>query len=253
MGHNSLVRVFALYNIKGGVGKTAAAVNLAYLSAREGHPTLLWDLDPQGAASYCLQVAPKVKGGRKALLRGKHPAADLIKPTAYDNLELLPADFSYRHMDLDLSEKKRPEKQLRKLLEPLEAHYHTVFLDCPPGITLTSESMFAAADTLLVPVIPAALSLRTLALIDDFLAREELTGLRTLAFYSMVDRRKALHRQLVDARHDGRFLFTTIPYASDIERMAERRAPVAEFAPRSAAAGAYAALWGEITGGVGLA
>ena len=241
------MRIYALYNIKGGVGKTAAAVNLAYLSARDGRSTLLWDLDPQGAASYCLQIDPKVKGGRKALLRGKSKTAELIKPTAYDNLELLPADFSYRNMDLELSDTKRPERRLRKLLEPLEEHYHTVFLDCPPGLTLTTESMFGAADTLLVPVIPAALSLRTLALIDEFLAREELARLRTLAFYSMVDRRKTLHRQLVDARHDdGRFLFTAIPYASDVERMAERRAPLAEFAPRSAAAAAYAALWGEI-------
>jgi cellulose biosynthesis protein BcsQ len=244
--HNYAVRVIALYNIKGGVGKTAAAVNLAYLSARDDRPTLLWDLDPQGAASYCLQIAPKVKGGRKALLEGKSALARLIRPTAYDHLELLPADFSYRNMDLGLNEKKRPEKQFRKLLDPLEEHYHTIFLDCPPGLTLTTESMFAAADLLVVPVIPGALSLRTLSLIDDFLAREELTHLKTLAFYSMVDRRKTLHRQLVDARHDGRFLFTTIPYASDIERMAERRAPVAEFAPRSAAAGAYEALWGEI-------
>jgi len=241
------VRVIALYNIKGGVGKTAAAVNLAWHSALAGRPTLLWDLDPQGAASWCLQVPPKVKGGRKALLRGKSPLARYVKPTAYDNLELLPADFSYRNMDLDLSEKKRPEKQLRKLLEPLDAHYHTVFLDCPPGLTLTTESMFAAADTLLVPVIPAALSLRTLALIDGFLSRMETARPRVLAFYSMVDRRKTLHRQLVDNRHaDGRFLFTTIPYAGDIERMAERRAPVAEFAPRSAGAAAFAALWGEV-------
>src|SRR5690606_9898068 len=152
----------------------------------------------------------------------------------------------YRNMDLDLNDAKRPEKRLRKMLEPLEADYDTIFLDCPPGLTLSSESMFGAADLLLVPVIPATLSLRTLALIDEFPAREELTRLRTVAFYSMVDRRKTLHRQLVDARHDGRFLFTTIPYASDIERMAERRAPVAEFAPRSAAAGAYAGLWGEV-------
>ena len=241
------MRIIALYNIKGGVGKTAAAVNLAYLSARDGHPTLLWDLDPQGAASYCLQVPPKVKGGRKALLRGKSRAAEYVKPTTYDNLELLPADFSYRNMDLDLSEKKRPEKQLRKMLEPLEAYYHTVFLDCPPGLTLTTESMFGAADMLLVPVIPAALSLRTLALIDDFLTRLETAQPRVLAFYSMVDRRKALHRQLTDNRHaDDRFLFTTIPYASDIERMAERRAPVAEYAPKSVAAAAYEALWHEL-------
>lgn len=240
------MKVIALYNIKGGVGKTAAAVNLAYLSARAGQPTLLWDLDPQGAASYCLGVDAKVKGGRKALLRGKHPVTELVKPSAFDGLDVLPADFSYRHMDIGLSEEKRPERRFRKLLEPLERDYHTIFLDCPPGLTLATESMFGAADVLLVPVIPATLSLRTLALIDDFLTQRELTRLRLLAFYSMVDRRKTQHRQLVDTRHDGRYLFTTIPYASAVERMAERRAPVAEYAPRSAAALAFGQLWSEL-------
>jgi len=240
------VKVIALYNIKGGVGKTAAAVNLAYLCAGGGRPTLLWDLDPQGAASYCLRVDARVKGGRKALLSGKHPLSRSVQPSPYPGLDVLPADFSYRHMDVALSDEKRPERRFRKLLEPLERDYDTIFLDCPPGLTLSSESMFGAADLLLVPVIPATLSLRTLALIDDFLKREELTDLRLRAFYSLVDRRKALHRQLVDNRHDGPFLFTTIPYASDVERMAERRAPVAEYAPRSPAAAAFAQLWSEL-------
>lgn len=240
------MKIFALYNIKGGVGKTAAAVNLAYLSARDGRITLLWDLDPQGAATYCLGAKAKLKGGRKALLGGKHPLGKLIQTTAYDKLDLLPADFSYRHMDLDLNDGKRPERRFRKLLEPLEMDYHHIFIDCPPGITLSSESMFEAADVLVVPVIPATLSLRTLGQIDDFLKKAELDHLQRLAFYSMVDRRKALHRTLVDNRHDHGFLFTTIPYASDVERMAEQRAPLAIFAPKSRAALAYEGLWAEL-------
>ena len=62
-------RVLATYNIKGGVGKTSAAVNLAYLAAQAGHPTLLWDLDPQAASTYLFRVRPKVKGGGRGLLR----------------------------------------------------------------------------------------------------------------------------------------------------------------------------------------
>jgi chromosome partitioning protein len=240
------MKIFALYNIKGGVGKTAAAVNLAYLSAREERVTLLWDLDPQGAASYCLGEKGKLKGGSKALLRAKRLDGDLIRRTTYDRLDLLPADFSYRHLDLALSEDKRPERRFRKLLENLDMDYHHIFIDCPPGITLTSESMFEAADVLVVPVIPATLSLRTLDQIDGFLKKAELEHLNRLAFYSMVDRRKGLHRRLVDLRHDHDFLFSTIPYASDVERMAEQRAPLMSYAPKSRAAQAYESLWSEL-------
>ncbi len=75
--------VFATYNIKGGVGKTAAAVNLAWLSAQEGARTLVWDLDPQGAASFYFRIEPKVKGGGKGLVQGKRDAHKVIKWTDY--------------------------------------------------------------------------------------------------------------------------------------------------------------------------
>ena len=104
--------VLASYNIKGGVGKTSAAVNLAYLAAREGASTLLWDLDPQGASTYLLRVKPKVKGGGRRLVHGETDAEARIKGTDYDRLDLLPADFSYRHMDLHLDDTKRPTRRL---------------------------------------------------------------------------------------------------------------------------------------------
>ena len=67
------MKVLASYNIKGGVGKTSTAVNLAYLAAREGRRTLLWDLDPQGAATYLFRVRPRVKGGGRGLVTRKRP------------------------------------------------------------------------------------------------------------------------------------------------------------------------------------
>ena len=140
--------VLATYNIKGGVGKTSAAVNLAYLAARGGATTLLWDLDPQGASTYLLRVKPKVKGGGEKLVRGKSDASARIKGTDYDRLDLLPADFSYRHMDLHLDATKRPTSRLARVLSPLEPEYDYVFLDCPPSISLVSESVFEAADAL---------------------------------------------------------------------------------------------------------
>jgi chromosome partitioning protein len=243
-----LSRVLATYNIKGGVGKTSAAVNLAYLAALGGARTLLWDLDPQGASTYLFRVKPKVKGGGRKLVRGKSDVGGLIKGTDHERLDLLPADFSYRHMDLALDSAKRPTRRLARVLAPLAGDYDYIFLDCPPSISLVSESVFEATDALLVPLIPATLSSRTLAQLSAVLEREADNPPQLLAFFSMVDGRKRLHREVMEELASGGhpLLRTAIPAASDIERMGLHRNVVTQFAPRSRASRAYEELWGEV-------
>jgi len=237
--------VLASYNIKGGVGKTSAAVNLAYLAARDGATTLLWDLDPQGASTYLLRVRPKVKGGGRRLVRGKTDATARIKGTDYERLDLLPADFSYRHMDLHLDAAKRPTRRLAGVLAPLAPDYDYVFLDCPPSISLVSESVFDASDALIIPLLPAALSARTLERIDEVAGDG---GPRRLAFFSMVDARKRMHRDVMESFTAERpdMLHTVVPFAADVERMGRTRTPLEEFAPRGRAAVAFRELWKEI-------
>jgi cellulose biosynthesis protein BcsQ len=236
--------VLASYNIKGGVGKTSAVVNLAYLAAREGANTLLWDLDPQGASTYLLRVKPKVKGGGRRLVHGKTDADARIKGTDYDRLDLLPADFSYRHMDLHLDDAKRPTRRLAKVLAPLVPEYDYVFLDCPPSISLVSESVFEAADALVIPLLPATLSARPLEYIEEVAG----SAARPLPFFSMVDARKRMHRDVMERYRAERpeMLHTVVPLAADVERMGQARKPLDEFAPRGAAAGAFRELWTEI-------
>jgi chromosome partitioning protein len=252
------MRIYATYNIKGGVGKTTTAVNLAYLAAESGLRTVLWDLDPQGAASFMFRVKPRVKGGGQAIISGKRSLDDAIKGTDYDNLDLIPADFTYRNMDLllDPGDSKpdgtpggKPARKLGKLLSPLAAEYDAVFLDCPPSVSLVSENVLIAADVIVVPLIPTTLSVRTLDQLSDFI--DEFKGRQqpeVLAFFSMVDRRKKLHRETIEKLSAERpeVAKTAIPALSVIETMSVERAPVAVFAPSSPAAKAYRALWAEL-------
>jgi cellulose biosynthesis protein BcsQ len=243
------MKVIGVYNIKGGVGNTASAVNLAYLSAAEGFRTLLWDLDPQAAATYYFRVKPEVKGGTKGLLRRKRGLDSAVKGTDFEGLDLLPAEFSFRNMDLLLEDEKGPTKRLMRLLRPQSVCYDHCFLDCPPSISLVSENVFRAADLLLVPMIPTTLSARTLHQLLDFLdGHARHRDLKVLPFFSMVDRRKRLHRELMERlpeRYPG-ILSTAIPYASEVERMGIHRMPLIAYAPSSPVADAYRALWTEV-------
>ncbi len=246
--------VIASYSIKGGVGKTATAVNLGWLSAEQGLRTLIWDLDPQGAASWYFRIKPKVKGGGKALLSGKRDPDDQIKGTDFDRLDLLPADFSYRHLDLLLDRVKGSRRQLRRLLEPLQDDYDLILLDCPPGITLVSENVFRAADGLLVPTIPTPLSVRTLDQLRAFLGGlQPHQAPRLLPFFNLVERGKRLHRETMEtlpALYPD-LLTARIPQASEVERMGLKRMPLPAYAPGHAATAAYRALWQELQARLG--
>lgn len=241
------MKVLATYSIKGGVGKTTLAVNLAHEASRAGARVLVWDLDPQGAATYLFRVKPKVKGGTERLVGARGDLAAHVRATDFAAVHLVPADFSLRHLDLQLDATKRPTERLAALLETVADRYDVAFLDCPPSISLASESVFGAADALLVPVIPTTLSRRTLNQLGRF-----IDGLSSppeiLPYFSMVDRRKRLHRDLLTSLPEEwpGFLTTVIATASAIERMGPERTAVGAFAPNVAAARAFRDLWAEV-------
>lgn len=238
------MKIVAIYNSKGGVGKTSAAVNLAWLAAADQR-TLLWDLDPQAAATWLLRVKPKIKGGASRLVQGKTEAAELIKQTERPGLDVLPGDASYRNLDLALDDTKDPTKRLGRVLDTVKQAYDTVILDCPPSTSLVSEGVLRAADLLLVPLVPTPLSLRTFDQLRDLLAQTPGKGPEVLAFFSMVDRRKTLHRSTIETLPVGRTDVSTIciPAASVVEQMSVHRRPVVAFAGTSPAAAAYNELW----------
>jgi len=242
------MKVVAVHNFKGGVGKTTAALSLAFETARGGERALLWDLDPQGAASYCLRVAPELDVQGKRLLRDREALQAAVKGSDYPGLDLLPADFSLRHVDAWLEGKGDPDGLLRAATSELGADHDWVVMDCAPTLSALNESVFACADAVLVPTIPTVLSLRTVARLLAHLKPRRRAGLRVLPFLSMVDRRKALHRDVcawVRKRELG-FLETEVPFASVVERASVERRPLGAAAPSSPAARAFRALLEEV-------
>jgi cellulose biosynthesis protein BcsQ len=242
------MKIIAVTNIKGGVGKTTTAVNLAFLCAAAGRATVLWDLDPQAAATYMLRCEPNERVSAKKLIAGKRELPEVLIQSEYPKLDMLPSDLSYRNFDVHLSERKHPTERLLKMSRSLRGLYAALFLDCPPGISLLSENVLRAADAVVVPLLPTPLSVRMLAQLRDFVEMNQWTDLKLLPFFSMVDRRKSLHHEVIETTRAQfpEILATEVPYSSEIERMSLRRAPIAAYAPRSAAGQIYNALWKEM-------
>ena len=238
-----MAKVIAVYSMKGGVGKSTTAVNLAWCSAgASARRTLLWDIDAQGAASFLFGRDPgaiKGTGGKASRIFAREVTpASMIEPTTWPRLDLLAADLSLRQLAENLAEADKP-KRLRKLLQTLGQDYDRIILDCPPGLGELSDQFFRAADLIVAPVPPTPLAMRALDQVRDHLMTHHHGKPALLPVFSMVDKRKTLHRETL-AEHPG---WIAIPLASAVEQMAVKRAPLTTFAPRSTAAKAYGELW----------
>jgi len=241
------MKIIAVYSSKGGVGKTAGAVNLAYTASRTGRQVLLCDMDSQGAASYYYRIKPKKKFNRSRLLKGDF--YEFIRGTDYDGLDLLPAHFSFRNLDIALKEAQheKSRKVLAELLEPLKDEYDYIILDCPPNLTILSENIIIAADSVVTPVVPTTLSLLALEQLLKLFKKLDCPKEKILAFFSMVERRKSMHLGVMSKY--GKyplFMKSYVPYMAEIEKMGLHRKPVGLAGSKSVAGRAYDLLWQEI-------
>ena len=240
--------VIGIYNIKGGVGKTTASVNLSYLSSLDGYKTLLWDLDPQGSSSFYYDIEQRNVASLKKIFTGKIDLRDIIRNTDYKKLDIIPSDFSYRHIDTILDQVKKSKKRIKEALKDLKNEYDIVFLDCPPGISILAENIFHACDYILVPTIPTPLCLRTYDQIISFFEEDDLDTSTVIPFFSMVEVRKSVHQSMLKEMSADmpNLCNSIIPFVADVEKMGIIRRPLEDFTPNSKAANSFKALWKEI-------
>ncbi|MEM7780779.1 MAG: ParA family protein [Pseudomonadota bacterium] len=232
----------AVYSVKGGVGKTTFAVNLAWCAAMiSRRETLLWDLDAANGSGFLLDVDPKKKRTAESVFDQNRKPSKLIRKTKYSNLSLLPADESIRTLDRQFARIGK-KKRLSKLVETLSKDFDRIIFDCPPVLNEVSAQVMRAADLVIVPLPPSPLSTRAF---DQVVAEVRGSGKShppILPVLSMLDMRRNLHNQAREANPR----WPVVPLASAIELCAVERKPIGAFAPRSPAARAFAQLWTAI-------
>ncbi|WP_110664749.1 ParA family protein [Salinicola halophilus] len=242
------MKVVALHNLKGGVGKTSAAVNLAREANRDGLPVLVWDLDAQGASTWVLGGENGLGRKVKKLLAGKSPLGEEVQHTDWERLDLLPSDMRMRELDRLLDDGSSGDKHLKRLIAPFSEEYALLILDCPPGLSTLSDQLVRAADRILVPTIPSPLSVQAFSRMMAHLDLKKRQRQRVTPFFNLVDRRRKLHREWLETPPAaiGPVMQSWIPYASAVERMSLECRPLADLAPRSRATLAYRQLWQEL-------
>ncbi len=172
------MKVVAIANQKGGVGKTTTAVNLAAALAEVGHKTLLIDLDPQANASTAIGCTAEPGRSLYSCMIGQSVIHDKIQASPYENLSIVTSEVDLAGCEVEIARMENPLRRLREVLEPLrnDNNYQHVLLDCPPSLGILMTNALAAAQGLLVPVQCEFFALDGISKILDLVARIKNNG-----------------------------------------------------------------------------
>jgi chromosome partitioning protein len=248
------LRIIALANQKGGVGKTTTAVNLATALAAVGRRVVLIDLDPQGNASTGLGVSRPARGVTSyEMLLGEAPLADAVLPTTIPSLALVPSSQDLAGAEIELMPRERREYLLATSLADAAVSYDEVLIDCPPALNLLTINALVAAGQVLVPLQCEFYALEGVAQLMRTIERVQrgLNPRLTLEgiVLTMYDRRNNLCESVAaDVRgHFGAKVYdTVIPRNVRVSEAPSHGLPVLVYDHRCLGAQAYIQLAGEL-------
>ncbi len=266
MGPSSLfmpTTVFTIANQKGGVGKTTTAVNLGAALADKKIHTLIVDLDPQANATSALGVEKQAGRSLYGPLRGEGSALEMITPTAYEHLAVIPSEEDLAAAEIELAQGENYLARLRGVLESVRASngYRAIIIDCPPALGMLSMNSLAAADYLLITLQCEYMALEGLGQILRNVDRLKSANINPAlelggVVMTMFDMRTNLSRQVVDEvkKHLPDKIFSSvIPRTVRLSEAPSFGKTIFAYDPLSPGASAYKALAKEVIERFGLA
>ena len=249
------MKIIAIANQKGGVGKTTTSVNLGACLAEKGERVIVLDLDPQANSTSALDFTPGEHPSIYQSLIGGGEVADLVVPTKYDNLSIIPCDMDLAGCEIEMAKEDDHLVRLRNLLEPFKATEIAdyILIDCPPSLGVLMTSALAAADELIVPLQCEYFGLEGLSKIVGVHQQIRDSGANSEVVLegivmTMADSRTNLSTMVIN---DVREYFPEVTYDTVIPRNIRLgEAPsygqtVIDYAPTCAGAVAYRALADE--------
>lgn len=248
------MKIIAVANQKGGVGKTTTAVNLSACLAELGKRTLIVDLDPQGNTTSGFGIdKERVSRSIYDVLINGCPLAEAIVPTKYSNLSLCASNIQLSGAEIELVTEDGREFKLKNALNAVKEQYDYAIIDCPPSLSLLTVNAFAAADSVLIPIQCEYYALEGLSQLTKTIRQVrrginpdlELEG----ALLTMFDSRTNLSIEVVDEVKralPGKVCKTIIPRNVRLSEAPSFGVPIIEHDPYSKGAQCYRELAREL-------